>query len=227
MLVRGVFGGGAASGSSGSQVASHNRFGQYLRARTKPVNPQTAFQSAVRNAVKDLTSRWNGTLTQAQRDAWSVYALNVPVLNRLGDSVTLTGLNMYVRSNTPRIQASMAVVDDAPTDFSLGSLTPPALEVGEGTNSGTITWATGQDWQATTSASAAMLVYASRPTAGSINYFTGPYQFAGRVNNTSGTATLTLPFTAAGTDSKMWWTVRVSRADGRLTSSFPGSVFAS
>lgn len=65
------------SGSIGATVHSHNRFGQYIRARSVPVNPNTARQVIARNAARSIMIAWQNTLTQDQRDAWNVYAANL------------------------------------------------------------------------------------------------------------------------------------------------------
>jgi len=109
------------SGSSGGTVFSHNRYGAYIRPRSIPVNPNTDRQAVVRNAVKSLTIRWAIVLTQLQRDAWDLYAELTPWTNKFGDTVYLTGLNHYVRCNTPRVQWVIAPIDAAPTYFNLGA----------------------------------------------------------------------------------------------------------
>jgi len=41
------------------------------------LNPQTPFQTAVRAVFGDLATAWSSTLTESQREAWSLYAENV------------------------------------------------------------------------------------------------------------------------------------------------------
>ncbi|MBA7656193.1 hypothetical protein ES703_64108 [subsurface metagenome] len=109
------------SGSIGGTVWSRNSAGAYIRNRSVPVNPNTDRQVAVRNYVKNLTIRWANTLTQPQRDAWDVYAANVDWLNKLGDSVNLTGMPHYVRCNTLRLVLLQTRIDDAPIIFNLAA----------------------------------------------------------------------------------------------------------
>lgn len=90
--------GGQLSGSVGGVTASHNRYGQYLRNRTRPVNPNSTAQQRSRNAFKRATEAWK-TLTNDQRAAWEAYASQTPVLNKLGESVTLTGSAAFVAYN--------------------------------------------------------------------------------------------------------------------------------
>ena len=210
------------SGSIGGLTGSHNRGGQYFRARTIPTNPGTPFQNAVRQFVADLVNLWNNTLTQAERDAWDNYAVNVPFVNRLGDQTFLSGLNQYVRSNVPRLQAALARIDDAPIVFNTGDFTqttfvPTAAADTLGLGfTDTDAWANEDD--------AAMLLYGARPRNPTINFFKGPYRFADLVAGDAITpptspASITSPFPLAA-DQKAFAYVRVTRADGRLSTLF-------
>lgn len=113
------------SGSVGGTTFARNKGGQYARSRIKGVNPQSARQTAVRAAFGDLAQRWSNTLTDAQRAAWELYADNVPLINRLGDPRTLSGLNMYVRTNTVQLDTGGTRLDDAPVNFTVGPTITP------------------------------------------------------------------------------------------------------
>lgn len=86
------------SGSVGGVTAARNAGGQYLRNRTVPVNPNTNRQQVVRQAFSAAAAEWKA-LTEAQREAWVSYADQTPVLNRLGETITLSGFGMFVRTN--------------------------------------------------------------------------------------------------------------------------------
>jgi hypothetical protein len=224
MLWRGPHGGGAASGAAGTQVASHNTGGQYLKARTVPTNPNTIFQQEVRNAVRTTTSRWN-TLTPEQRDGWGVYAANTTFRNRLGDTIKISGIANYVRSNTPRFQAGLPLIDDAPGTFDLGDVNGAVIAFDFGTADGTLTLDDASDWITNNGSANTMLVYVSRPQNAGINFFKGPYRLAGSINGTSAGATpaqvISLPFAAtAGLGQQLFGQVRITRGDARLSSTF-------
>lgn len=89
MLIRTGLG-GQLSGSTGGVTASRNRYGQYLRNRTVPVNPNTPRQQAVRSAFASGAILWQG-LSNTQREQWRAYAATTPTLNKLGETVYLTG----------------------------------------------------------------------------------------------------------------------------------------
>lgn len=210
---------GAASGSLAGTTFSHNRGGQYTRRRAIPTNPNSPAQAAVRSYLSDLTSRWNNVLTPEQRDAWDIYAQNTPINNSLGDPVNVGGLGMYIRANVPRRVGSIAIIDDGPTIFNLSSLTKPGLtSVTASTGIAVVTYTNTDDWAG--AVGGALMVYASRPQNPSINFFRGPYQFAGKVAG-AGTpptspANITVPF-ALSAGQKVFFRFNAFTADGRLS----------
>ena len=213
-----------ASGSIDGMTASHNRFGRYLRARAIPVNPNTPEQAAVNALFTMYSQQWGSLLTQAQRDAWNLYATNVPVTDKLGDSVNLTGQNWYMGNNIVRSQADAAnlpAVPLGPAIFDRGAFTPPTVV--------SITAATGILSLAFTAADpwvgeddAAMVIRLSRPQSPTVDFFKGPYRLAGTILGDSGTPLtspqpITLPFTIIA-GQVLHGTATVTRADGRLGS---------
>lgn len=116
-------GGGVAEirGAIGGTVYSRNRYGAYARNKSIPINPNTEAQSEVRSIMSILQTLW-AALSVEQRDSWNNYAANVPVVNRLGDTINLSGWNHYCRSNFIRLLQTEPVVYTAPTYYAL----PPA-----------------------------------------------------------------------------------------------------
>lgn len=219
----------SGSGSLGGITLSRNRGGMYLRGRSIPTNPNSTFQQAVRSAASQLASLWGGTLTQVQRDAWDLYAENVELPNSLGDPRNVGGLGMYVRSNVPRIASGVAGlvrVDDAPIIFDLGAVGP--LTVVSATAATDIVSMGFTDTDAWVDESgSALLVYTSRQANASINYFKGPYRFAGAVEGDD-TVPPTTPAAITGAfnfdvANRVFVFARVSRADGRLSTPFRGT----
>lgn len=212
------------SGSVGGLTGSHNAGGMYFRGRATPTNPNSPQQQAVRSAVSNLSVLWIDTLTTLQRDFWTYYASLVQITNPLGEPINVGGKNMYVRSNTARLQAGLDRVDDAPLVYNVGDFTTPSGALDEANDeldlsfTNTDAWANEDD--------SAMLVWASRPQNPTINYFKGPYRFAGLIAGDSVTpptspAAITLPF-AVGTGQRIFYRVAVTRADGRYSYSFRG-----
>jgi hypothetical protein len=218
---------GEASGSVGALTFSHNRGGAYIRNRVIPVNPNTKEQQAIRGFVATLTSYWLNSLTALKRAAWDTYALNVPLLDSLGEPRNAGGLGMFVRSNVSRLQAAMPQQDDAPVIFNLGDYTAPVPGVASAAGQTlSLAFENGDDWA--NEDDSAMLVYLSRGMNASINYFKGPYRFADSVDGDSVTAptspqSIACPFPIAE-DQKLGVKVNVTRADGRYSSPFRGTV---
>lgn len=212
--------GAELSGSIGGVTASHNKGGPYFRNRVIPVNPGTPAQNTVRGAMGELAARWTNTLDLAQRQAWDTYASNVPLLNRLGESKTVTGLNMYQRSNIPRIQNGLPRQDDGPTTFNLGDFTLPTISDFTAPRALTLAFTEADAWVGEDES--AMLIYGSGDTGVAINFFKGPYrqytdQLLGDVASPP-----TTPFTGVNpkpitTANQVFLKVAVSRADGRYS----------
>ena len=217
----------AVSGSVGGLVGSHNNAGLYFRARAVPVDPQTTLQVAVRNIIGQLSNRWVGTLTDAQRAGWEDYAKNVPLPARLGGTHVVSGIAMYQRSNIARRQAGLLRVDDAPIEFDVGEFTsvtaPTATAAGD---------LVGADFDPTDNwaneTGSAMLVYAGIAVNPSVSFFKGPYRFAGRVDGDT-TIPPTSPFSLGSgygyqIGQKVHFRVVVARKDARF--SFDQKTFA-
>lgn len=211
-------GGTQMSGSEGGDTYSHNRFGAYRRSRSVPVNPNTDRQVAVRNAVRSLTIAWANTLTQVQRDAWDAYAATVTWLNHLGQSVHLTGLNHFVRSNTPRVQNAIARIDAAPAPGS--GIATAELELSATASAATqdITidgdaggaWIEPDGWQ---------FFSMGLPQGPSINFFGGPWR---QLTAVPGAGPPPFPVVIATAwpfleGNRLWVRSRIARGDGRLS----------
>lgn len=212
--------GAELSGSIGGITASHNKGGAYFRNRVVPTNPATPPQGIVRQLMGNLAARWAGVLSPSLRASWDTYALNVPLLNRLGESVNVTGLNMYQRSNIPREQNGLARVDTAPVIFNLGDFTAPTVATLTVPTAMSINFTITDAWVGEDGA--AMLFYGSRQQNESILFFKGPYRqyVAQLLGDLAAPPTSPFagvhPFTVAA-GNKAFLKVSVTRADGRLS----------
>lgn len=210
---------GRASGSVGSLVFSHNAGGPYIRSKGMTTNPNTPQQQTVRALLAQLTSLWVNTLSLGDRQKWIDYAANVQVPNRLGAMRNVSGLNMYIRSNVPLIQAGFARQDVAPAIFDLGDFTAPTAIADAPSLVLAVSFAGTDEWVGEDDAG--MLIYISRQQNRSINFFKGPYQFAGSIDGdatTPPTSPVLIPAPFAMTDgNRVFWRAQVIRADGRLS----------
>lgn len=221
------FGGGITEmrGSIAGNVYSRNRYGAYARARTTPVNPASQRQSAIRALISDISQAWFNTLTQAQRDAWNVFAAAVPEKNKLGEVIYLSGFNQYCKSNLAAQNAGLPAIAEAPTIFTKpGEDTSFAVSASAATQLVSVTFDDTLDW--VDEDDAGMIIRVGSPQNGSINYFDGPWRFADSIDGDGTTAPTTpadvaSPFVLAE-DQKVFVEGRIIRADGRLSDWFRG-----
>lgn len=218
----------STSGSVGGLTYSRNAGGMYTRGRAVPTNPKTAQQQAVRNAFGSLTGQWSNTLTAPQRAAWTTYAANVPLADKLGDSRLVSPIAQFLRSNTPRLQAGLAVVAAGPTNYTLAEMTNPTATGVASTGIITVAYTNSDAWA--TATGGAMLLYVSRPQSLGVVFFNGPYRYAGRINGAStpptSPGTVTSPF-ALTAGQQVFIRAIATNADGRLSAEWRASFLAS
>ena len=227
-LVR--YGGGVIemSGSIAGNTFAKNRYGHYVRARTKPVNPNSVLQQSVRSAIGMLTDRWAHTVTALQRLAWNNYAAAVAMTNKLGETINLSGFNHYIRSNTIMAIQEGTLVDDGPIDFTLAEQDPMfRFTSSEGTQQHAVVFDNGLDWADENGAF--MFIFEGKPQNAQRNFFAGPWRFLGFVAGVNGAP----PASPAnfGTNfgiaelQHQWLYARIMRADGRLSEKFIDDTF--
>jgi hypothetical protein len=217
-----------ASGSIGGITYSHNKGGLYTRARTIPTNPGSSYQQTIRGYVQELTNKWVTVLSSAERDAWAVYADAVLIPDSLGEPRKIPPLAHFIRCLVARYAYEMrpaTTTYNAPVIFDLGGdWAPPVLSIAAATDIASVAFQTGDAW--VTENGACIAAAFSRPQNASINYFKGPYRYAGRTAGNAGAppaspATFNLPFKCVA-GQKIFGLIRVSRADYRLTLPFQG-----
>lgn len=113
------------SGSLAGVTSSRNRFGQYRRSRTTPINPNSDKQGAVRARLGGNAAAWR-VLTDNQRAGWTSLGAMMVRADSLGQSYNLSGFQAFNSINNNRSAAGDALVDDAPalvTPESLATVT--------------------------------------------------------------------------------------------------------
>lgn len=85
-------------GKLGGHVAAQNRGGSYMRTKVTPSNPQTTFQTTVRNLFGSISSGWSG-LTQSGIDSWNAAVDDWKATNIFGDLKQPSGKALYQRLN--------------------------------------------------------------------------------------------------------------------------------
>lgn len=216
------FGGGIIqmSGSIAGNTFARNRYGNYMRARTKPVNPNSERQQEVRTVITYLAERWAETLTGDQRDAWGVYASSVSMKNKLGETINLSGFNHYIRSNAYLCRRGETIVDDGPINYTLPEKDPTlyiTTEVHE--QRFNIHFDDTMAWAKETGAWLFMLQ--GRPQNPQRNFFAGPYRGvkdkAGVDDTGISTPEQSTNLWVVGEGQKVWYQLRIQRIDGRIS----------
>jgi len=212
------------SGSVAGNTHARNRFGNYMRARTKPVNPKSDRQNVARARIMLLSEAWRDELSDAQRTAWGAYATAVSWSNKLGEVVHLTGFNHFIRSNAAYLQVSVHRFEDGPEVMSLPAGDPTfAVELSEA-NGITVTFDNTRDWAS--EGGAGMLIDIGTPQNPTRNFFAGPWRYHGWIGGT-------IPGPTASPDGptevtcftmieghRVWVRASIIRYDGRLSTKF-------
>jgi hypothetical protein len=209
-----------ASGSIAGITYSHNRGGMYTRRRATPTNPNSPAQQAVRTAMANLVTNWTVNLTASNRNVWNAYANNTPVVNRLGDPILLTGQQMFLRSNIPRVQEGFDYVASGPTVDNLGLLSPISFNSGSSTTALQIDFDNSDVWAAVDGGY--LFIQVSRGQNPSKNFFKGPFRSCDPLAGDTVTPPSS-PYTVTGapfswsTGQRVFLRARASTYDGRLT----------
>jgi len=220
------YGGGIVqmSGSIAGNTFARNRYGNYNRARTTPVNPMSSRQTAIRAAMSYLTEEWSDVLTAAQRTAWNSYASNVTMQNRLGEDIHLSGFNHFVRSGLATEQCGSSYVAAGPTAMTLpaaDSTFTVALSAASGV---TVTFDDTFDWADEDGGH--LSLHLGNPQGAGITFFNGPWRWHAAIDGDS----VTPPTSPDGPTAVTCWTLiqnqlvwakaRIIRDDGRISQPF-------
>ena len=109
------------SGSYQSITSSHNRAGQYVRNRRSPTQTPTTRRTLMRSAFGSASAGYS-SLTSSQMAAWAGAADAHPITDRLGQSIKLTGHQLYASVNSQLINCGQSTVAVPPSDWSVFSL---------------------------------------------------------------------------------------------------------
>lgn len=152
--------GDPSSGSYQGKTFGRNRFGQYIRTRATPVNPNTTFQASVRARLGGNAADWR-TLTDVQRAGWESLGLLMTRTDSLGQSYALNGFGAFCSVNNNLVAAGDAKLTDAPALVTPTTLLTAAI---------------------TLTAAAASIAYTATPLAAGVRLFSfmSPQRSAGR-----------------------------------------------
>jgi hypothetical protein len=121
--------GAPSSGSIAGTTSSHNRAGQYTRNRRAPVQPVgTGRRAFIRQAFGAAASAW-ASLSAINQAAWVSYAAGHPITDALGQSITLTGQQMFVSIATQLQNCGAALPTVPPVTASVFAAGSPTFTV--------------------------------------------------------------------------------------------------
>lgn len=216
-------------GSIAGVVHARNRYSNYIRPRTKPVNPRSPRQTAARIILMYLAEQWReDPMTDAIRTAWQTYANSINWQNKLGEQITLIGYNVFLACNSARLTAGGSIITAAPTTLGLPPGDPTFAVSGSAASQElSVVFDPLFDWNIIDDG--LMSVYMGMPKSPSRNFFGGPYRFADAIEGDTASPptspeTMTAPFTLVE-GQKIWCEARVQEADGRVSTRFACSPF--
>jgi hypothetical protein len=115
------------SGSLGGVTSSHNRAGQYRRARRTPVSPtRTDKQGVIRGRFGSASAAWQSLASDLQA-AWTAFAANYPVVDSLGQSIVLTGQQFFIGLQSSLMNAGQPMNTGIPVNTSVPAVDTPQL----------------------------------------------------------------------------------------------------
>ena len=112
------------SGKLNGTVFARNKGGHYVRSKSNPTNPRSAFQMNVRGILAGIAGKWR-ELTQGQRNAWDAAAPDFPYQNKLGDTKVYSGFNLFMKlnQNLSILNLGLSALNSPPTPVSVPSPT--------------------------------------------------------------------------------------------------------
>ena len=106
------------SGTIGGQVYSRNRGGAYIRTWVKPVNPNTTAQSNTRSLFGNLSNNWRA-LSEADRTTWNTGSANFPKVDRIGETIVLSGQQLFMSFNRNQQSAGNQQINVCPAPITV------------------------------------------------------------------------------------------------------------
>jgi len=109
---------GEMRGKLGGNVFSRNKGGPYVRMHAIPTNPNSTRQQATRAWLATCAAQWKTVLGDTERGQWNEFAETHSVLNSLGQTIFLTGLDWFCKCNSRLLDAGGTPITE-PTDLAV------------------------------------------------------------------------------------------------------------
>lgn len=161
-------------------VMSKNRYGNYVRNKTTPVNPQTEYQQNQRSRLSSVSQSWQG-LTSAQRQSFADLAAVHPFTNIFGDQVKYDGKAMYSKLNLNLLSAGQPMISSA---VPFGETPFVAITSATVEDDGSVSLSVSE---ATIPAGYTAILHATEPLPATINFVKNRFRELGTVTATTST----------------------------------------
>lgn len=124
----------SVSGSIGGTTFAHNKAGPYTRRRAIPTVSTTSFALAAKSRFATASSGFK-LLTAPQRQGWDIFGQANPIQDSLGQSITLTGQQIFAGIRSRQLLAASALIVDPPIVGAPPGLTTMSIttDIGLGT----------------------------------------------------------------------------------------------
>lgn len=188
------FGGGITKvvGSHSGNTFSSNKGGAYVKRRTGGTNPRTATQTSARTRLALTSKYYTNTLSAAQQSAWRTFATTVPIVNRLGNTIFLSGQQMFSRLSSNLLSSGGSIVATPPASTAVGNPTNCTITAVSGGGghldiTNFVSSATGSD---------KVLTYVSPPLNPGVNFVSSKLRLLATPANVNSTAFATTDYEA-------------------------------
>lgn len=203
----------AGRGKVGGVIASRNGGGAYMKQWTKPTYHAYPKQTNITALLSIVRNNWQNALDVPQRAKWNALAAVTSMPNKLGEQMTPSGWNLYMRSNMMLDLSGRGFVLKPP----VAAVAPaPQLTLAWETLVGVKIISIG-NWDVTPLGSLFCQYHPAVPL--SLNYYKGPYPESGAapfVTYTELPVTI-LPSGFLSPNSRTTWRFRAVHADGMIS----------
>lgn len=123
---------------AGGAVFTKNRAGAVVRRKVSPTQPRSTSQMQTRASFAFLSKSWANTLTATQRAGWIALAAANPRTDVFGNTIVLTGLQLYQACNRALASIGQAYISSAPATLSAEATGPITVVLTAGTPTATV-----------------------------------------------------------------------------------------
>lgn len=127
------------SGRVGGTIFSRNRGGAYMRNGSIPTTVTTLFAQTVKAITASQSQAWAG-LSDALKEQWVEWAAQNPVINRLGQSRTLSGHQAFVQINARLRCSGFSAITSPPVGAAPAPFVPDTITAKAGPSVATVAY---------------------------------------------------------------------------------------